>query len=165
MNSDVPVYRVVMNDEQQYSIWPADRANAPGWRDEGMVGTREECLAHVDRVWTDMRPASLRASMATQAEVAEAADESDEAPLVDRLCAGDHSICVDAVRRDLLAGGYVHVRFTSNETELGVRVTEVTETAGRLRIEGQLVLDFVPVQCIVDVDGSTLHGTGRLRRT
>ncbi|MCP2257817.1 MbtH protein [Streptoalloteichus tenebrarius] len=52
--------RVVVNDEEQYSIWPADRENPPGWRDAGFAGTRQECLAHIERTWTDMRPRSLR---------------------------------------------------------------------------------------------------------
>ena len=57
------VYKVVVNDEEQYSIWPAERDNAPGWRDAGKQGSKEECLAHVDEVWTDMRPLSLRKQM------------------------------------------------------------------------------------------------------
>ena len=52
--------KVVVNDEQQYSIWPADRPHAPGWRDAGMTGTKAECLAWIEKVWTDLRPASLR---------------------------------------------------------------------------------------------------------
>jgi MbtH protein len=52
--------KVVMNDQEQYSIWPADRENAPGWRDAGKTGTKAECLAWIDEVWTDMRPLSLR---------------------------------------------------------------------------------------------------------
>lgn len=58
-------FLVVLNHEEQYSIWPADREPPPGWRREGMEGTREECLAHIDRVWTDMRPLSLRREMAS----------------------------------------------------------------------------------------------------
>lgn len=57
------VFKVVLNDEEQYSIWPADRENAPGWRDEGTRGTREACLDHIEKVWTDMRPLSLRRQM------------------------------------------------------------------------------------------------------
>lgn len=53
-------FRVVVNGEEQYSIWPADIDLPAGWRQEGVRGTREECLAHVERVWTDMRPLSLR---------------------------------------------------------------------------------------------------------
>jgi MbtH protein len=57
------LHKVVKNHEEQYSIWPADRENAPGWEDEGFSGTREECLAHVEATWTDMRPLSLRRAM------------------------------------------------------------------------------------------------------
>jgi MbtH protein len=59
---DTTVYKVVVNHEEQYSIWPTDRANAPGWRDAGKQGTREECLAYINEVWTDMRPRSVRES-------------------------------------------------------------------------------------------------------
>ena len=51
---------VVLNDEEQYSIWPADRPIPAGWRREGFAGTREACLAHIDAAWTDMRPRSVR---------------------------------------------------------------------------------------------------------
>jgi len=57
------LYRVVMNHEEQYSIWPLDRENAPGWRDVGPSGTKEECLAYIEEVWVDMRPLSLRKAM------------------------------------------------------------------------------------------------------
>ena len=51
---------VVVNDEEQYSFWPADREPPAGWRRTGFTGTEDECLAHVEEIWTDMRPASLR---------------------------------------------------------------------------------------------------------
>jgi MbtH protein len=60
---DTALYKVVLNHEEQYSIWPADRENALGWRDAGKSGTREACLAHIKEVWTDMRPLSLRKHM------------------------------------------------------------------------------------------------------
>ena len=53
-------HAVVVNDEEQYSIWPAERDLPPGWRQDGFTGTEDECLAHIDETWTDMRPASLR---------------------------------------------------------------------------------------------------------
>ena len=56
-------YKVVLNHEEQYSIWPADRENAPGWRDAGQSGSKAECLAYIEKVWTDMRPLSLRKQM------------------------------------------------------------------------------------------------------
>jgi len=55
--------KVVVNHEEQYSIWPVDRENAPGWRDAGKVGKKAECLAYINEVWTDMRPLSLRKKM------------------------------------------------------------------------------------------------------
>ena len=60
---DKTIYKVVLNHEEQYSIGPADRENALGWRDEGKSGTKDECLAHIKEVWTDMRPLSLRKKM------------------------------------------------------------------------------------------------------
>ncbi|MEV0056415.1 MbtH family protein [Saccharopolyspora shandongensis] len=60
---DNQVYRVVVNDEEQYSIWQADRELPAGWHAEGIEGTRAECLAHIGQVWTDMRPRSLRLRM------------------------------------------------------------------------------------------------------
>lgn len=59
-----PTHRVVVNAEEQYSIWPAEREIPQGWRDAGKVGTKEACLSHIDDVWTDMRPLSLRQKMA-----------------------------------------------------------------------------------------------------
>lgn len=52
--------KVVVNEEEQYSLWPAERENPPGWRDAGKVGTRTECLEFISQVWTDMVPRSLR---------------------------------------------------------------------------------------------------------
>jgi MbtH protein len=60
---DDVIYKVVVNHEEQYSIWPADRENALGWRDAGFNGKKAECLAYIKTVWTDMRPLSLRKKM------------------------------------------------------------------------------------------------------
>jgi MbtH protein len=60
---DTTIYKVVVNHEEQYSIWPADRENALGWNDAGKSGTKAECLAYIKEVWTDMRPLSLRKKM------------------------------------------------------------------------------------------------------
>ena len=60
---DTTIYKVVVNHEEQYSIWPADRENALGWNDVGKTGTKAECLAYIEEVWTDMRPLSLRKKM------------------------------------------------------------------------------------------------------
>lgn len=60
---DNTIYKVVVNEEGQYSIWPADRENALGWMDAGKQGTKRECLDYIETVWTDMRPLSLRKKM------------------------------------------------------------------------------------------------------
>ena len=60
---DTSTYKVVTNDEQQYSIWPADWENASGWCDVGKCGCREECLAYIKEVWLDMLPRSLRSRL------------------------------------------------------------------------------------------------------
>jgi MbtH protein len=67
MTPDAPVdearFQVVVNHEGQYSIWPSDREPPAGWSYVGRVGTREECLAYIEEIWTDMRPLSLRKAM------------------------------------------------------------------------------------------------------
>jgi MbtH protein len=60
---DTTIYKVVLNHEEQYSIWPADRENPLGWVDAGKTGTKAECLSYIKEVWTDMRPLSLRKQM------------------------------------------------------------------------------------------------------
>jgi MbtH protein len=57
---DGVAYAVVVNRQEQYSIWRADREPPPGWRSIGKVGNKGECLAHVATAWTDMRPLSVR---------------------------------------------------------------------------------------------------------
>ncbi|HEX8354669.1 MAG TPA: MbtH family protein [Pyrinomonadaceae bacterium] len=60
---DETIYKVVVNHEEQYSIWPADRENPLGWSDAGKSGPKEECTAYIKEVWADMRPKSLRDEM------------------------------------------------------------------------------------------------------
>jgi len=64
---------VVVNDEEQYSIWPADREMPLGWRRDTFTGTEEECLAYIEEAWTDMRPASLRRWMSEHEQPEQAA--------------------------------------------------------------------------------------------
>jgi len=63
---DKTIYKVVVNHEEQYSIWQADRENPLGWHDVNKTGLKAECLAHIKEVWTDMRPLSLRQHMEAQ---------------------------------------------------------------------------------------------------
>jgi MbtH protein len=57
---DTTTYRVVVNHEEQYSIWPAWKDIPAGWKDTGKQGPKADCLAYIKEVWTDMRPLSLR---------------------------------------------------------------------------------------------------------
>jgi MbtH protein len=56
IDEDPTIYKVVVNDEKQYSIWPAHRDNPAGWSDVGKVGTKGECLAYIREIWTDASP-------------------------------------------------------------------------------------------------------------
>jgi MbtH protein len=64
-------FRVVVNHEEQYSIWPDYKTIPGGWQDTGVLGDKATCLAHIEKVWTDMRPLSLRKFMAEQAAAKE----------------------------------------------------------------------------------------------
>jgi MbtH protein len=62
-DDDDRIYQVVMNHEEQYSIWPADRPAPAGWTAAGPAGVKADCLGYISKVWTDMRPRSLREQM------------------------------------------------------------------------------------------------------
>src|SRR5262249_20094838 len=125
---DTTIYKVVMNHEEQYSIWPADRDNPLGWRDAGPSGPKADCLAYIEQVWTDMRPLSLRKQMEeaaqrqaqsppTAAPSSEQATTATEDALVQRLAVGDHRVeaslapqkSVQALKESI-ERGYVHIK-------------------------------------------------------
>jgi MbtH protein len=62
-DEDTTIYNVVVNHEEQYSIWPADLDIPAGWRDVGVRGQKAQCLGYITNVWTDLRPLSLRRAM------------------------------------------------------------------------------------------------------
>ena len=68
MDDEKTIYAVVVNLEEQYSIWPVDKELPKGWRKEGKIGTKSECGEYIEQVWTDMRPLSLRQKMAKMAK-------------------------------------------------------------------------------------------------
>jgi MbtH protein len=67
-NENTTTYKVLVNQEEQYSIWPAGRVDPVGWKEVGKSGKKEECLSYIEEVWTDMRPLSLRNKMATTSQ-------------------------------------------------------------------------------------------------
>jgi uncharacterized protein YbdZ (MbtH family) len=185
--NDSTIYKVVVNHEEQYSIWAVDRENPLGWRDVGKSGPKAECLAYIEEVWTDMRPLSLRKHMEEVARQPappmpppSAHDDTAEAPLVQRLAQGHHPI-VAGLRPDKsvkalqesIDRGYVHIKFTATKggTELGVRLdtaacdfsrADFESPSGTVHLEGGLTLDYVKVRCIADIDLTTLEGQGHL---
>jgi MbtH protein len=74
---DNTIYKVVVNHEEQYSIWPAHRENPLGWTDVGKSGPKDECLAYIKEVWTDMRPLSLRKKMEEMERARQAGQETN----------------------------------------------------------------------------------------
>jgi uncharacterized protein YbdZ (MbtH family) len=184
-NEDTTIYKVVMNHEEQYSIWPDYKAVPSGWTHIGKTGNKAECLAYIKEVWTDMRPLSLRKKMEEFARNPPPAPPPDpnaprEENLVDRLSVGDHAVAVRlraektaTLFKEAIDRGYVHIMFTETRggTELGCRVDRTAsdfstadfETGkGAVHLEGDLTLNYVKVKCVADIDLSTLNGTGRL---
>ncbi|MGY4689625.1 MbtH family protein [Salibacterium sp. K-3] len=66
MSESTMNYKVVFNNEEQFSIWPAHKNVPKGWTEEGTVGEKSECLEHIERIWTDMRPLSLRLKLSSK---------------------------------------------------------------------------------------------------
>lgn len=183
---DTTIYKVVVNHEEQYSIWPEYKENPPGWRDVGRVGPKAECLAYIKEVWTDMRPLSLRKRMEELAKNPPPPppppdpNRPEEKSLVDRLCEGDHPVEVSlrperTVKRfeEAIERNYAHIKFTGTQggTELGLRLdreasdlskADFENGTGPVHLEGGLTLDYVKVKCIADIDLATLEGKGRL---
>lgn len=67
-DEDTRTYRVVINHEEQYSIWLEDKDVPLGWNEVGVVGKKDECLQYIKENWTDMRPLSLRKHMEAQGQ-------------------------------------------------------------------------------------------------
>jgi uncharacterized protein YbdZ (MbtH family) len=185
MEDDQEAYRVVVNHEEQYSIWPIYRDLPLGWSDVGVQGPKDTCLDHIEKVWTDMRPLSLRRRMEEWQKNPPppepvAASVPELPSLVERLSTGRHPVEIslrptkDLARfKDCVERGYVHVKFTGTRggTELGVRIVKDETTldaadfdrgVGKATIVGTLTLDFVDVRCHATVNLPELVGEGYL---
>ena len=183
---DKTIYKVVMNHEEQYSIWPEYKENPPGWNDVGKRGPKAECLAYIKEVWTDMRPLSLRKKMEELANNPPAPPPSTpsepQESLVDRLSTGEHPVettlrpnASAKALKEAIDAGYVRIKFTDTKggTELGVRVNKelcnleganFEQATGRAKLVGDLTLDYTRVRCIADLDLQTLAGHGHLEK-
>jgi len=183
---DTTIYKVVMNHEEQYSIWPDYKDIPRGWTHVSKTGPKTECLAYIKEVWTDMRPLSLRKKMEEFAKNPPSPPPLPDpnAPrqksLVDRLCEGDHPVEVGLrpertpkLFKEAIDRNYVHIKFTQTKggTELGIRLdrnssdfsaADFANGKGAVHVEGNLTLDYVKVKCVADIDLSTLEGKGHL---
>ena len=155
---DLTIYKVVVNHEEQYSIWPSDRKNPLGWNDAGKTGPKEECLEYIKDVWTDMRPLSLRKHMEEmekrrpeleheealrrEKECKEPKDPRDD--LVQFLSHGNHPVeaglTPDKTVEELKAcidRGYVYIKFTDTRggTELGFHLDDSLSDLRRANFE------------------------------
>lgn len=183
-------FRVVVNDEEQYSIWAEDKELPAGWHAEGTAGTKEACLDHIENVWKDMRPKSLRDKLASGAleagELPAPVDDEPDDALVRRLAEGWHPVVVAGVGeraqaeaierfRQRMDRGHVSVLFTGTRggTELTLRFDpssvdrsgcDFARRSGRLTVAGDLNLDGVDVRCEAELSLSDLTGVGRLVR-
>jgi len=183
---DTTIYKVVVNHEEQYSIWPDYKELPNGWSHVGKAGPKADCLAYIDEVWTDMRPLSLRKKMEELAKNPPPPpapfnpNTTREKSLVDRLCEGDHVVEVGLrpertakLFKEAIDRNYIHIKFTNTKggTELGFHLdpdksdfaaADFENGKGSVHIEGLLTLDYVRVRCIADIDLNTLDGKGRL---
>jgi uncharacterized protein YbdZ (MbtH family) len=185
---DTTIYRVVVNHEEQYSIWPEYKEIPLGWKDVGEVGLKADCLAFIKEVWTDMRPLSLRKKMEEMAknppppQSPPDQNRPQEKSLVDRLCEGNHPVEIGLrpektvkLFKEAIDRNYVHIKFTKTKggTELGVRLdreacdfsqADFDRGTGTAHVEGDLTLDYVRVRCIADIDLAALEGKGYLEK-
>jgi MbtH protein len=72
---------VVINGEEQYSIWPQGREMPGGWHAIGEAAARDECLSYIETHWVDMRPLSLRKVMAAESACDDLASDLLEQPV------------------------------------------------------------------------------------
>jgi len=181
---DLLRYKVVVNHEEQYSIWPEDRDSPLGWSEVGVNGSKSECLDHIEKVWTDMRPLSLRKWLAENPVDASTTVEDEGPPhrdLVEFLAAEERPVVLvlrgisEAERStSILERDYLQIRFptTQGGTELTIEVDrtlselsalkrELTDDA-QISLVGRLELDYRAVECRANIRLRTLEGTGRL---
>jgi MbtH protein len=183
---DTRTYAVVVNHEEQYSIWFADREPPLGWKRCGKAGPKAECLDWVKDVWTDMRPLSLRKRMEEAKKNPPAPPPAPPPPprhplgkneLVERL-EGAQAVQAGVRPEPLLEffkqqvdRGYIFMKFVETGTELGIRMAssecdlsgcDWQKGSGVAKFVGDLILNYNRVRYRGDLDLQTLRGTGRL---
>lgn len=181
---DTVPFLVVRNHEEQYSVWPVGKEIPLGWVDCGFNGDKQSCLKHIESVWTDMRPLSLRKQMEALAKMpapeSPVTQEPSAPDLIERLCSGSHK--VRAVTRpehsatafkDALDRGFVQIEFTETQggTVLGFAVDAEQSDLSQIShnkpnaqvvVVGMLTLNFQKVRCVATLDLKNCTGEGKL---
>ncbi|HEV2992742.1 MAG TPA: MbtH family protein [Candidatus Angelobacter sp.] len=184
-------YKVVANDDEQYSIWPTHCSTPSGWRDVGAVGSKEFCLAYVKKIWTDMLFYHLKnrinemacglTELAILAELSSDPRDADGQALLQRFANPDQLVEVvvgtDSTVSALMTcigNGYIPMKFTDadGEVELGVildrdavaiHAVDFENHKGIIHLEGDLIISCQKIRCIADINLETFSGRGCLR--
>ena len=178
-------WSVVINTEEQYSIWPEDQTPPDGWHTIGVFGDKETCLDHIETVWTDMRPRSLREAMAAadngQSTFMDSALESVPR-LVDLLCSGPQKVTLvtrPADNRRALANqlgqGVAQLRFpveggpTEILISMDAEASDWTEDSlldrtGDLTLSGSVKLDGERLIVVATIHAAGLDGSATVSR-
>ncbi len=173
-------YLVVVNHEEQYSIWPQGRDLPSGWAAEGKVGSKEQCLAHIEEAWVDMRPLSVRkfleANLAPAAVVTPVAEPAGSPLLellareqpVELLPSAGEEVPASALRH-AHESGWAYIRFPETDTRLGFKIEATRDQASTpsnpdfpVVLRGELTLNFQRVVIECSFSDSSLAGRGRL---
>jgi uncharacterized protein YbdZ (MbtH family) len=182
---DTTTYKVIVNEEEQYAIWPEFKEIPTGWKYADKTDAKADCLAYIREVWVDMRPLTVRQKMDQQRTSSSPVVEINQVEpptLVDRLCEGMHTVQIKlrpemTVQRfkESLNRDHIPVKFTGTNggSEFGIKLdkaacdfsnVDLDNGWGTAHLEGRLSVDFVPVKCVVDIDLPSFEGSGRLVR-
>lgn len=175
-------YIVVVNHEEQYSIWRADFELPGGWSSCGFEGYRDECIAYVDKVWLDMRPLSVRRALqeieknTQSAQPQQGHEAPPREPLVSRLTKEKRRfefVSANELSRDLIKQsikrGVVHFRIpdTDGGTVIGLVIDEakakecvasIDAGCEELSIVGRFTLDYMNAVCKLSANLSSFDG-------
>lgn len=172
-------YVVVKNLEEQYSVWPIFKDIPDGWYSCNFSGTKETCLSYIKEIWVDMRPLSLRKKMEqlskTDQNTSEQHNIAKVPSLISILSDGkNHPIIILSDNKDKVLNqiqqGYIHIKFTDTiggsclTLELDQSITDIECWDNNIiNLEGELILDYQHVKCIIEFNVLTLQGHGLLQ--
>ncbi|WP_079978231.1 MbtH family protein [Parachlamydia acanthamoebae] len=175
-------YQVVMNSEEQYSIWPTYKEVPQGWNNVGKQGTKQECLDFISNTWVDMRPLSVRKWLEENGEKIAAhrlkitgdlnkenSTKKFSSPTVEFLCERKQVVCILEKSpidfQNSINKGFVYFNFPNTKGGTSVRVridNAVADSSDSMHLEGSFILDYVHLKCIAEVSLSNLKGSAFL---